>query len=141
MNLEPLADLASFPGTHDKDRYARAVRQQIRVVMGGGIHTEGVHLVLNGLLRIIDRRDPVTENQRRLSTALDVISTMTGVGWRKDATLLIDGDAVPRKGSLFSNPAAGQELVGRGVITGFDPANCTCWEWPEEICFAATHNV
>ena len=139
MNLKPLVELASFPGTHDKDRYARTVRQELRTAMEGA--APGPLLVMQGVLRLTDRRDPVADNQHRLCVALDVISSMTGVGWRGDVLVLVDGDLVLRKGSLFSNPSFGQELVDSGIITGFDPANCTCSTLPEALCFAAVHNV
>lgn len=139
MDIEPLAELATYPGTHDKDRYARAVRKEARVAMQEADQEE--QLVLHGVLRIINRKDSVAENQKRLAVALDTIASMTGVRWRRDVIIDVDGESITRKGSLFSNPATGNYLVERGIIFEFNPDECTCRTQPEAICFAAVHII
>ena len=138
-SMRSLAELATYPGTHDKDRYARTVRQELRTAMEEA--APGPLLVLQGVLRLIDRREPVAANQRRLCVALDVITTLTGTGWRGNVQVLVDGDLVLREAPLFSSPATGRELVASGAITDFDPDSCTCSASPEDICFAAVHNA
>ena len=140
-HLTTLGDLANFPGTHDKDRYARMVRYEILRVLDIADLTPGEVLILRGCHRLTDRTEPLETTRSRLKVALDLCSASTGARWRVDGVFQRHGEWVVREAGLFSNPHQGAELLGRGVITGFDPATCTCFDQPEATCFAAVHTV
>lgn len=140
-HLTALADKANYPGTHDKDRYAREVRIELLKVLDTADLSPGEELVLRGCHRLTDRTQPVELTRDRLKVALDLCTTNSLHRWRTDTTFERHGETVTREGALFSSPKVGLELMRRGVITDFDPAVCTCYDQPEAACFAAVHTV
>lgn len=138
-----LADLAIYPGTHDKDRYARSVRSAIRSLLEATAETmpAGPRMVLEGCLRLTSRTEPVETTQTRLRVALDILTTLTGQRWRGEQTFKVDGEWVTRTAGQFSNPVDAANILSRGIITGFDPIACTCHTSPTTVCFAAVHEV
>lgn len=144
MNLYTLPQLATFPGTHDRDRYARTVRAELRKVMdevdNDSNASAAVVLVLHGLLRLTDRRESVAQTRERLCVGLDLLATLTGQLWRLDTPTHHQEQPI-REAGLFSNPSAGKELVDRGVLIDFDPFTCVCIEQPQNICFSNIHEI
>lgn len=81
-HLTSLADLAKYPGTHDKDRYARKVRRELRRALEAIEAPDTPHgLVLEGCLRLTDRTEPIETTRRRLWLTLDLHSLLTGTRW------------------------------------------------------------
>lgn len=138
MNIITLAELALFPGTHDKDRYARTIRQELRVAMEGA--SPAPLMVLQGTLRLIDRRDPVPTNQQRLKVALDTICALDNTRWRRDTTITADGEVITRKAHLFANPTLGAELLSKNIVSAIN-TTCMCITHPEAMCFANVHTI
>lgn len=82
MDISKLADLAKYPGTHDKDRYARNVRAELRNTLRTmETRDNPVGLVVEGCLRLTDRTEPIETTRRRLWVALDLLSVLSGTPW------------------------------------------------------------
>lgn len=97
IRRHPLIDKVSYPGTHDKDRFAREVRRIIRVMhvsVKGFTVTDPQNLeqhydalwdaVLAKLLFDVSRNDSIETNQIRVVMALDLMNSVTSgaVVWR-----------------------------------------------------------
>lgn len=142
-HLTRLAELANYPGTHDKDRYAREVRAEIQKVLDIAPLTPSERLILSGCHRLTSRTEPIETTRDRLRIALDLCTAFTPYRWRSGSWVTPQDETTAhwRQGELFSSPGEGMELMSRGVIDGFDPNTCTCQDQPEAICFAAAHTV
>lgn len=140
-HLATLADKANYPGTHDKDRYAREVRIELLKALDATDLSPGEELILRGCHRLTDRTQPVEITRDRLKVALDLCAANTRRSWRVDTTFERHGEIVTREGKLFSTPKVGSELLRRGIITDFDPSVCTCYDQPEAACFATVHII
>ena len=87
-----LSRLVRSPLTVDKDRYARAIRSEIRKALADfdlGTHSHKksveVTLILTGTLRTVKHNLPVEDNRETLTTALDLISELhPEVTWRTE---------------------------------------------------------
>ena len=143
MYLTPLTELANYPGTHDKDRYARDVRAELQTVLNAAPLTPSERLILSGCHRLTARTESIETTRDRLRIALDLCTAYSPYRWRSGSWVEThDGDPrYWRQGELFSSPGQGLELMRVGVIDGFDPNTCTCQDQPEAICFAAVHTV
>lgn len=143
MHLAPLTELAIYPGTHDKDRYAREVRAEIQKVLNAAPLAPSERLILSGCHRLTARTESIETTRDRLRIALDLCTAYSPYRWRKGQAIVRDGELVCewRPARLFSSPREGLELMSLGVIDGFDPNTCTCQDQPEAICFAAVHTV
>ena len=89
IRRHPLADKVSYPGTADKDRYARDVRRYIRIMLDSveNVDTPNERLwdsILSSLLFSVNRNDSIEENRLRLINGLDIMNMFTGgeVVWR-----------------------------------------------------------
>ena len=143
MYLTPLAELANYPGTHDKDRYAREVRAELLKVLNAATLTPSERLILSGCHRLTSRTESIETTRDRLRIALDLCTAYSPFRWRVGAWIVDPDEGTQRwrEGELFSSPGEGLALTSHGIIDGFDPATCTCQDQPEAICFATVHTV
>lgn len=94
IRRHPLVDKVSYPGTHDKDRYARELRRIIRIMhvsVKGSTTSAGADpidalwdAVLTKLLFDVSRNDTIETNQLRVIEALDTVALFSdgAVVWR-----------------------------------------------------------
>ena len=94
IRRHPLVDKVSYPGTHDKERYARELRRLIRIMrvsVRGSTASAGADpidalwdAVLTKLLFDVSRNDTIETNQLRVIEALDTVEFFSdgAVVWR-----------------------------------------------------------
>ena len=132
-----LAQLVTAPNTSDRDRYARALRAEVRPLQVLA-DTEGLdrqvaavyEMALNSLLRGITAKDDVAVNRRRAAVALDAVAALLpGMEWRTPY-MWVDHDD-----DFYQRPA---EML---AYDADELTECTCVTYPRDLCFAAIHEI